>query len=166
MPPPGFSWVDRPRLAALSRPQSGDDLRWLRRQGIDVLVSLTESPLPRHWVNDAGMLAVLVPVPDMEPPTDRQLDHILATIRKANASGMGVAVHCAAGLGRTGTVLAAYFVAAGLAAREALVKVRALRPGSVETAEQERAIERYARRIAERHTEPLTPDEADRGPGS
>jgi atypical dual specificity phosphatase len=148
MPPPGFSWVDRPHLAALSRPQSADDLGWLRRNGIDVLVSLTENPLPRQWTNDAGLLAVNVPVPDMAAPTDRQLDHLVATIRKANASGMGVAVHCAAGLGRTGTVLAAYFVANGLPAREALIKVRDLRPGSVETAEQERAIERYARRLA------------------
>ena len=148
MPPPGFSWVDRPRLAALARPRSDDDLRWLRRNGIDVLVSLTEDPLPRHWVNDAGLLVVAVPVPDMEPPSDRQLDHIVTTIRKANATGMGAAVHCAAGLGRTGTVLAAYFVAGGLPAREALVKVRDLRPGSVETTEQERAVERYARRLA------------------
>ena len=154
MPPPGFSWVDRPRLAALARPDSGEDLQWLRRNGIDVLVSLTENPLPRHWVNDAGILAVSVPVPDMESPSDRQLDHVLATIRKANESGMGVAVHCAAGLGRTGTVLAAYFVTTGLSARDALVKVRDLRPGSVETAEQERAIERLARRLAENAGEP------------
>jgi atypical dual specificity phosphatase len=158
MPPSGFSWIDRPRLAALSRPQSGDDLQWLRRNGIDVLVSLTEHPLPRQWVNDAGMLAVSVPVPDMEPPSDRQLDHILTTIRKANASGMGVAVHCAAGLGRTGTVLAAYFVASGMPARDALIKVRDLRPGSVETAEQERAIERYARRLIGPEIEPPPPD--------
>lgn len=149
MPPPGFSWVDRPRLAGMARPESGDDLRWLRRNGVEVLVSLTESPLPRQWVNDAGLLAVSVPVPDMEPPSDRQLDHVLATIKKANGSGMGVAVHCGAGLGRTGTVLAAYFVAGGMSAREALVKVRDLRPGSVETSEQERAVERLARRLAD-----------------
>ena len=99
MPPPGFTWVDRPKLAALARPDSGEDLQWLRRNGIEVLVSLTESPVPRQWVNDAGILAVSVPVPDMESPSDRQLDHILATIRKANDSGMGVAVHCAAGSG-------------------------------------------------------------------
>jgi atypical dual specificity phosphatase len=144
MPPPGFSWVDPPRLAALACPQSGDDLRWLRRNGVDVLISLTEDPLPRGWLNDAGLLAVSVPVPDMSPPSERQLDHILTTIKKANASGMGVALHCAAGFGRTGTVLAAYFVASGMSAREALRKVRDLRPGSVETAEQELAIERYA----------------------
>jgi atypical dual specificity phosphatase len=149
MPPPGFSWVDRPKLAALARPQSADDLSWLRRNGIDVLISLTEHPLPRQWVNDAGLLAVTVPVPDMEAPTDRQIDHLLSTIRKANTSGMGVAVHCAAGLGRTGTVLAAYFVSTGMPAREAIIKVRDLRPGSVETAEQERAIERYATRLTQ-----------------
>jgi atypical dual specificity phosphatase len=148
MPPPGFTWVDPPRLAALSRPQGGEDLRWLRRNGIDVLISLTETPLPRHWLNDAGILAVSVPVADMSPPSERQLDHVLATIRKANASGMGVAIHCAAGLGRTGTVLAAYFVSGGMSARDAILKVRDLRPGSVETAEQERAVEHYAARAA------------------
>lgn len=146
MPPTGFSWVDQPHLAALAAPASPDDLTWLRRHGVEVLVSLTESPLPRHWVNDAGLMAVNVPVPDMEPPTDRQLDHLVETIRRANASGMGVAVHCGAGLGRTGTVLAAYFVARGAAPRQAIDKVRDLRPGSIETAEQERAVERFAAR--------------------
>ena len=150
MPAPGFSWIDRPHLAALAMPESAADLAWLRRQGIQVLISLTETPIPRNWVNDAGLMAVNVPVPDMEPPSDRQLDHVLDTIRKANGAGMGVAVHCGAGLGRTGTILAAYFVAGGLSPREAVEKVRDLRPGSVETLEQERAIERFATRAARR----------------
>jgi atypical dual specificity phosphatase len=148
MPPPGFTWVDQPRLAALAAPESAEDLAWLRRNGVEVLVSLTEFPIRRDWVNEAGLMAVNVPVPDMEPPTDRQLDRLLETIRKANASNMGVAVHCAAGLGRTGTVLAAYFVTRGLSPREAVAKVRDLRPGSVETADQELAIEAFARRFA------------------
>lgn len=152
MPPSGFTWVDQPNLAALAMPDSVEDLTWLRRHGIDVVVSLTENPLPRNWVNDTGLLAVNVPVPDMEPPTDRQLDHLLDTIRKANSSGMGVAVHCGAGLGRTGTVLAAYFVTHGIPPREAVDKVRDLRPGSIETTEQERAIERFADRVARRAT--------------
>jgi len=101
-------------------------------------------------VNEAGLLAVNVPVPDMEAPTDRQLDHVLDTIRKANGSGMGVAVHCGAGLGRTGTVLAAYLVAQGQQPRAAIETIRRLRPGSVETIEQERAIEALAKRITSR----------------
>ena len=149
MPPPGFTWVDKPHLAALALPESGADLTWLRRNGIDVLVSLTEDPVRREWVNEAGLMVVSVPVPDMEPPTDRQLDHLLDTIKRANTAKMGVAVHCGAGLGRTGTVLAAYFVAQGLAPKDAVAKVRDLRPGSVETADQERAIEAFARRFAQ-----------------
>jgi atypical dual specificity phosphatase len=147
MPAPGFTWIEKPHLAALAMPESAADLAWLRRNGIELLVSLTEYAIPRQWVNDAGLMVVPVPVPDMEPPSDRQLDHILDTIKKANKSGMGVAVHCTAGLGRTGTVLAAYFVKRGLAPKDALVRVRQLRPGSVETVEQERAIEEYARRL-------------------
>jgi atypical dual specificity phosphatase len=130
----------------MAMPESAGDLAWLRRNGIEVLISLTEEPPPRTWANDAGLLATNVPVPDMEPPSDRQLDRILETIRKANAAGMGVAVHCGAGLGRTGTVLAAYFVAEGMSPREALEKVRNLRPGSIETVEQEQAVERFAGR--------------------
>lgn len=142
--PPGFSWVDKPHLAALAMPRSADDLAWLRRNGIDVLVSLSEEPPFRRWVNDAGLMLVHVPVPDMTAPTDRQLEVCVDTVRRAADAGMGAAVHCAAGLGRTGTVLAAYFVAGGLAPRAAVAKVRDLRPGSVETPEQEAAIARFA----------------------
>lgn len=153
MPPPGFSWVDKPHLAALAMPESATDLAWLRRNGVDVLISLTESPIPRQWVNEAGLMVVNVPIPDMEAPTDRQLDRLLDTVRKANGSRMGVAIHCGAGLGRTGTVLAAYFVAQGLGPKEAISKVRDLRPGSVETVEQERAVEAFARRQREESRE-------------
>jgi atypical dual specificity phosphatase len=145
MPPPGFSWVDKPNLAALAMPESATDLSWLRKHGVDVLVSLTEEPVPRAWVNEAGMMVVNVPVPDMEAPTPRQIEHVMHVIEKANTSSMGVAVHCGAGLGRTGTFLAAYFVNQGLNARDAVGKVRELRPGSIETSEQERAVESFAK---------------------
>ena len=144
--PPGFTWVDRPHLAALAYPDAADDLLWLRRNGIEVLVSLTESPAPRRWVNEAGIMSVHVPVEDMAAPNERQFEIILDTIRRANASGMGAAVHCAAGRGRTGTVLAAYFVSLGLSAEDAIQKVRELRPGSIETTEQALAVEAFERR--------------------
>jgi atypical dual specificity phosphatase len=148
--PFGFSWVDHPHLAALARPDSAADLAWLREQGVQLLVSLTEDPLPRQWVNDAGLMAVHIPIPDMDAPSERQLALALDTIARARQSGMGVAVHCAAGKGRTGTVLAAYFVANGMSASEAIRKVRELRPGSVETFEQEQAISEWEKRTGER----------------
>jgi atypical dual specificity phosphatase len=143
--PFGFSWVDSPRLAALSYPD-GDDLRWLRENGIDIVMTLTEEPLPRQWVNEAGILAVHLPVRDMSAPSLDLLEAAVETISNAKESGMAVAVHCMAGIGRTGTVLAAYFVNEGLTAEDAIRKVRQLRPGSVETAGQERAVAEFAER--------------------
>ncbi len=144
--PVGFSWVDRPHLAGLAQPDGPDDLAWLRRHGIDILVSLTETPPDRRRVNDAGLMGVHIPVPDMTAPSQRQLDLCVETIARAKKSGMGVAVHCAAGKGRTGTMLAGYFVAAGMSAERAIEYVRELRPGSIETPEQEDAVRQYAER--------------------
>ena len=145
--PPEFSWVDKPRLAALALPDAGD-LLWLRRNGIDMVISLTEDPLPRRYVNEAGMMAIHIPVPDLEAPTGEQLQLAVDTIARAGQSGMAVAVHCTAGKGRTGTILAAYFVDQGLSAEAAIKRVRNLRRGSVETLEQEQAIAEFARRKA------------------
>ena len=46
-------------------------------------------------------------------------------------------------------MLAAYFVTAGMSARDAIDKVRQLRPGSVETPDQERAVEEFAQQWRE-----------------
>lgn len=145
--PPGFSWVEQPHFAALAYPDSSEDIAWLRRHGIEVLISLTESPAPRHWVNDAGIMLVHEPVPDMNAPSEEQLEKIITTIQQANAANLGAAVHCAAGRGRTGTVVAAYFVTKGLTAQEAIDTTRRLRPGSIETHAQEDAVIAFAQRF-------------------
>src|SRR5262249_57989929 len=62
--PSGFSWIEKPLLAALARPTSREELDWLRAQGIQVLVSLTEDPVRRDWVNDAGLMVYHVPMED------------------------------------------------------------------------------------------------------
>ena len=146
--PDRFSWVERPLLAASARPEGPDELAWLRAQGIELLVTLSEEPLRRDWVNDAGLLALHVPVVDMEAPTQEQIDRCVSALTRARSQEIGAAVHCTAGLGRTGTILAAYFVHHGMSARDAIARVRELRPGSIETEDQEQAIFAYARRLA------------------
>jgi atypical dual specificity phosphatase len=140
-----FSWIDEPLLAACAEPGGQEQLAWLREQGVDILITLTEEPLPRTWVDAAGLMSVHVPIADMDVPATDQLEQVMGVIDKAKAGGMGVAVHCLAGRGRTGTVLAAYFVHRGLSAREAIQKVRDLRPGSIEVPEQEDAIRAFER---------------------
>jgi atypical dual specificity phosphatase len=141
--PQGFSWIEKPLLAAMARPEGPDDLEWLRKQGIELLLSLTEDPPRRDWVNSAGLLLVHEPMIDMEAASLEQLKRCMTTIVKAHERKMGVAVHCGAGLGRTGMVLACYFVDKGLNPSNAMARVRRLRPGSIETKEQEDAIVQF-----------------------
>ena len=150
-PPFGFSWVEKPLLAALGRPSSPEDFAWLRQQGIEVLVSLTEDRPRRDWAEDAGLLVFHEPLEDMEAPSPEQLDRAVSAVLRATEKNMPVAVHCAAGMGRTGVVLAGYFVAKGLTAENAIARVRRLRPGSVETDEQERAVDEFARAWGQSH---------------
>jgi atypical dual specificity phosphatase len=66
------------------------------------------------------------------------------------ANGERVGVHCTAGMGRTGTMLASYLVYQGSTAQEAIAKIRELRPGSIETAEQEEALQAYYEYLRQR----------------
>ena len=54
-----------------------------------------------------------------------------------------VVITCAAGIGRTGTVLACYLVYTGYTPEAAINMVRGLRPGSIQTPAQEAAVREY-----------------------
>jgi atypical dual specificity phosphatase len=144
--PHGFYWVEKPHLAGLAQPECEEDLDWLRQNGIEVLLCLTEDPLRRDWINNAGLMVVHDPIADMDAPTQEQLNRLVSSIERARSSNIGVAVHCGAGLGRTGVVLAAYLVHQGRSARDAIARIRKLRPGSIETEEQAEAVAEFARR--------------------
>lgn len=147
MPPPyGFSWVEKPLLAGMAMPSSAEDLAWLRQQGIELLISLTEDPPRRQWINDAGLFLMHMPVEDLTAPSQEQLDQIISAIQKAHGQNRGVAIHCGAGLGRTGTVLACYLAAQGMSGKNAIARIRRLRPNSIENDEQERAVIEFAER--------------------
>lgn len=130
----------------MAQPASVEEYEWLREQGIQFIVCLTETPPRRNWINDAGLFSLHIPIEDMTPPTQEQIDQCMAGIDKAVTNKLGVGVHCTAGLGRTGTMIACWFVHTGLPARDAIARVRRLRPGSIETTEQEDAVIEFARR--------------------
>ena len=123
-----------------------DGLASLAGQGIAVVVNLHERAHAPAQLAELGLTEVHVPVPDFGAPSTEQLAAGVSAITAALADGHGVAVHCAAGLGRTGTLLACYLVSTGLDAPAAIARVREARPGSVETPAQEAAIEAFARR--------------------
>ena len=145
--PDGFSWIDKPRLAAHAQPASLEDYQWLREHGIHLVISLTEDPPRRSWINEAGLFSMHIPIEDMQPPSQHQIDLCIAGIDKANKNQFGVSIHCGAGLGCTGTMIACWLIQhVNLNAGDAITRVRRLRPGSIETDEQAEAIVEFARK--------------------
>ena len=138
-----LTWLVDNQVAACAYP-SNPTLGELARQGIAVIVNLHQRPhedvhLPHH-----GLTQVHLPVRDFTPPTPAQLADGIAAIDRAQAAGHRVAIHCAAGLGRTGTLLACWLVSHGTAPDDAIARVRAARPGSVETPAQVAAVHAFA----------------------
>ncbi len=122
------------------------DLAFLHQQGVRVLVSVTEGPLPPERVAAFGITPLHIPVVDRTAPTQGQLEDFIARASAAIANGEAVGVHCLGGKGRTGTFLAAYEVHQGANLTDAIARIRKLRPDSIETAEQEDAVRIFARR--------------------
>jgi atypical dual specificity phosphatase len=146
---PNFSWLIDNELAGMSLPRTDDALALLPQLGVRAVVTLTEQSLP-STLNDLGILSKHIPVADFMAPTLDQIERAVAAIERFRADGLPIAVHCGAGLGRTGVILASALVARGMSASAAIAQVRTARPGSVETREQEAAVEQYERHVTER----------------
>ncbi|MGK0361615.1 MAG: atypical dual specificity phosphatase [Bradymonadia bacterium] len=130
----GFSWVAPGALAAMPRPRVAHG-SFLAAQRIDFVISLTEER--PHWLVEQAMPGLHLPVADFQPPTLEQQHTFVEAVADRVAAGQRVAVHCTAGLGRSGTLVATWLVAQGATAQDAIDLIRRLRPGSIETAAQE-----------------------------
>ena len=114
------------RLPGLHRDEEGvrAELDVLRSAGISAFVDLTEGTEWGHRAYD-GLLDGTASyrryaIPDFGCPTADGMREILDEIDGALARGASVYVHCYAGIGRTGTVVACYLVRHGMDATEAM----------------------------------------------
>ena len=141
------SWIDPDgRVMLCAYPRRDRDLAHLQHEGIRRLINLHEKPHPPSRLAEFGLVECHLPVPDFTAPTQPQLETAIAYVTAAVAAGERVAIHCGAGLGRSGTVAACYLVELGQDWRSAVAMVRAARPGAIETSSQLAAVAAYAER--------------------
>jgi atypical dual specificity phosphatase len=132
------------KLAGCGLPVTEDEFNWVVDKGIKSIITVREVPLPSEWFDSSDIDYMHLRVEDFGAPTVEELDEAVDFIDKKISSGRPVLVHCAAGKGRTGAVLAAYMVKKqNLTARQAIEKIRIMRPGSVQSITQETALSMY-----------------------
>lgn len=135
------------------------DLAAIREWGAEAVVTLVEPHelelLHVRSLPDAvarhGMQWVHLPIRDVSVP-DRTFEARWLTagpeLRKRVRHGGSILIHCRGGLGRAGTIAARMLVEFGMEPESAIDAVRRVRPGAIETREQEMHV-RNCRRIIE-----------------
>lgn len=142
--PTNYSWVREGKLAGSGLPITEDEFKWVIDKGIRSIVTVREVPLPSKWFDGGDIDYLHLMVEDYGAPTVEVLDETVDYIDEKIRTGKPVLVHCAAGKGRTGAVLAAYLIKKeNLTAEQAIEKIRLMRPGSVQSITQEIALSMY-----------------------
>jgi atypical dual specificity phosphatase len=144
--PTNFSWLINNQLAGSGMPTTINEINWILNQGVKSIVTMTENALPESWVKDTKYLHV--PTEDLSAPDIEQIDGAVEFIHERINNNEPVMVHCAAGIGRTGTILACYLIKyQKYSAKNAIEKVRKERPGSIQSERQEIVVELYEKHI-------------------
>ncbi|KAG9896282.1 hypothetical protein KCU98_g11664, partial [Aureobasidium melanogenum] len=155
-----FRWLTPFRLAVMSTPRSREDIEALIALGITLVVTLTEEePLPAEWFEGSPCRNLFLPVRNYQAPTNEQVDTFVQTMDDLPTEEAAL-IHCGGGKGRAGTFAACYLIARGFEVTpskswtgeeyirmypaEAMKLLRHMRPGSIETTEQETFVKDYA----------------------
>ena len=133
-----------------------------KSKGIQTIITLREIPLPPKWFDTSESLNnnkksdgienqenrinyLHLYVEDYKVPSIQKIDSTVQFIENEIKLKRPVMVHCAAGKGRTGTILAAYLLKKeNLSPEQAIKKIREIRPGSIQTTIQEKSVYEYS----------------------
>ena len=144
--PDRFSWLIPEKLAGSAIPTSFEEVKWLLDEGVKSIVTIREEPLDDDWMKDVNYLHIHSN--DMGVPEFDDLIKTVDFIHQRITNNEPVMVHCLAGLGRTGTILACYLIKyQNLSADESIKKVRESRPGSIQSFSQEEIISQFEKFI-------------------
>ena len=144
--PDNFSWIIEKKLAGSAIPTSKEEVDWLKEEGVKSIVTIREEPLEEEWLEDINYLHIHSN--DMGVPEFDDLINSVDFLHQRITNDEPVMVHCLAGLGRTGTILACYLIKyEQMSADDAIQKVRNKRHGSIQSFSQEEIIFRFEKSV-------------------
>lgn len=139
---PRLYWIEFPphRIAIAPRPLGDDwlvdEVKSLRDADVDVLVSLlTQAEVAELGLTeeaiacaDAGITFYTLPIADRGVPGDlRAFRGLITRLAGEVQSGRSIAIHCRAGIGRSGMVAACLLRMLGLESNDAFRRITAAR---------------------------------------
>ncbi len=146
-----LSNLESGKLSVMAKPVSGewieDEFIGFNRLGINLIVSLIE----KHEEIELGLTReaelcsqnniefVSFPIPDRGIPNYKQAMNLADSLATKINNSAHVAIHCRAGIGRTGIIAAAVLIKLGVSPQEALHQISVTRGVQIpDTVEQEK----------------------------
>jgi len=114
-----------------------------------------ERPLDEEEVRALGFEYTFIPVKDFAEPRLEDIRKFVSFANGMLSRSKPVVVCCGAGIGRTGTMLAAYLVSLCMSPEEALMEVEEKRGIGVESDAQRVAVYEYARQMGKCQRQPI-----------
>jgi atypical dual specificity phosphatase len=123
----------------------------LHTMGITHLITLTEKDLDQSALKRNKLSNLHLPIYDREAPSMAQTYMLIRRMQVLLDQGSVLSVHCRAGIGRTGTILAAWLIReGGLSATSAIERLRTIYKAYVQTEVQERFLQDFEQDIMRR----------------
>eukprot|EP01083_Nonionella_stella_P125120 378323_1 len=166
--PRNFSWVVDGWLCGTSLPKSAEQLKAFEAMNIGLIVTVFDTPLPLLKSSKTNIKCIHLKTENYKAPRLFEAERYIKEAEQCIfVRNKAVLVHCGGGKGRAGTGLACFVIKWGFifdklievngaipqwkrpqkTASEAIQHLQAVRPGSIETKEQEQFIKKYANHL-------------------
>lgn len=156
-----YTWIEPGKILAGSIPQLPEDWNKLGELGIKSILSLTRRELRTYpgfmdWLNTNSKFHIQRAIPDNGIADDITMFSAVQVIASDVEHNWPVYVHCRGGIGRTGTILLAYYVLErnlSLAEAKEIVKARRNYEGNASAIDQGSPQKEWIDRLESRRDE-------------
>ncbi|MHA1989699.1 MAG: phosphatase domain-containing protein [Candidatus Hodarchaeales archaeon] len=132
-----FYWIIENEIAGSSLPHDKAQIDYLIEKNIKIVVSLTYGIEVGNLLRETNIRHIHLPIPDFGVPDKETIDEFITISRTAKEKRHPILVHCYAGCGRTGVMLALYLMTFyNYKYEKTLKKIRSVRECAIESKNQ------------------------------
>lgn len=142
-----LNWITK-EIAVGAAPSVKFDLNTIKQSGVEVILNLCAECGDLHEKErDAGFIVYWLPISDAYAPELDELDEALEWLIEHVDSGKKTLIHCRFGVGRSGTIIAAYLLKKGFSLEQVLERMKQM-PATPTSREQRNLVFEYAKKLS------------------